>query len=208
MATKSKTSKPKAAASKTAKSRPAAKKKASAKKPTAKASTAKPKATKSKAAKPLDPNKCATPRCKGEPALTHLGKPLCQECWEKQCASDDAKPTTDTAPKPEAPKPAETKDAKPPAAKKPAAKSDKPKRVSAIDAAAQVLQKSGKAMRCTELIAAMAEQGLWTSPGGKTPHATLYSAILREISTKGDAARFTKVERGLFEFNTKAAEAK
>ena len=26
--------------------------------------------------KPLDPNRCATPRCKGEPALTHLGLSL------------------------------------------------------------------------------------------------------------------------------------
>ncbi len=75
----------------------------------------------------------------------------------------------------------------------------KPKRVSALDAAAEVLHQTGKAMRAQELIAAMAEQGLWTSPGGKTPAATLYSAILREIGTKGDQARFRKVERGRFE---------
>ena len=81
--------------------------------------------------------------------------------------------------------------------KKPAADA-KPKRLSALDAAAQVLQKSGQAMRSTEMIAAMAEQGLWTSPKGKTPHATLYAAILREISAKGKEARFRKVERGLF----------
>jgi hypothetical protein len=80
----------------------------------------------------------------------------------------------------------------------------KPKRVSAIDAAAQVLKTTGKPMRAQELITAMADQKLWTSPGGKTPHATLYAAILREINTKGDAARFTKVERGQFEFNAKA----
>ncbi len=41
-------------------------------------------------------------------------------------------------------------------------------------------------------------EGLWTSPNGKTPHATLYSAILREINTKGAESRFTKVERGQF----------
>jgi len=29
-------------------------------------------------------------------------------------------------------------------------------------------------------------------PGGKTPHATLYSAILREINEKGKDARFVK----------------
>ena len=77
----------------------------------------------------------------------------------------------------------------------------KPKRVSALDAAAQVLAKAEKPMRAQELIAAMAEQNLWKSPGGKTPHATLYAAMLREITAKGKEARFTKVDRGLFEFN-------
>ncbi len=77
----------------------------------------------------------------------------------------------------------------------------KPKRVSALDAAAQVLQKSGQAMRSQEMISAMAEQGLWSSTNGKTPHATLYAAILREINEKGGEARFRKVERGKFEYN-------
>lgn len=74
----------------------------------------------------------------------------------------------------------------------------KPKRVSALDAAAEVLRKAGQPMRCKELVAAMAEQGLWTSPAGKTPHATLYAAILREISAKGEASRFAKADRGQF----------
>jgi len=75
------------------------------------------------------------------------------------------------------------------------------KRVSALEAAAQVLAKSGKPMRSRELIAAMTEQGLWTSPAGKTPWATLYSAMLREISTAGKDSRFKKVDRGSFAFN-------
>ena len=45
---------------------------------------------------------------------------------------------------------------------------------------------------------AMAAKSLWTSPGGKTPHATLYSALIREIATKGKEARFVKTERGKF----------
>jgi hypothetical protein len=77
----------------------------------------------------------------------------------------------------------------------------KPKRVSALDAAAQVLAKAERPMGAKELIAAMAEQGLWRSPAGATPHATLYAAIAREIAAKGDAARFKKVDRGLFEIN-------
>ena len=48
------------------------------------------------------------------------------------------------------------------------------------------------------MIEAMAKKGLWTSPGGKTPHATLYRAIIREIAVKGKEARFVKTERGKF----------
>ena len=77
----------------------------------------------------------------------------------------------------------------------------KPKRVSALDAAAQVLKDAGQPMRSKDLIEAMATRGLWSSPNGKTPAATLYAAMLREITTKGDQARFRKVERGQFAFN-------
>lgn len=73
-----------------------------------------------------------------------------------------------------------------------------PKRISALDAAAQVLAASKEPMRAKDLIAAMADQGLWSSPNGKTPEATLYAAMIREIAAKGTDARFRKVERGLF----------
>ena len=56
-------------------------------------------------------------------------------------------------------------------------------------------------MNTKELIEAMAAKGLWISPGGKTPHATLYSAILRKINVKGRNARFKKTERGRFAAN-------
>src|SRR5690606_32692894 len=68
----------------------------------------------------------------------------------------------------------------------------KTKKLSAIDAAAQVLVDSKTAMNAKEMIEAMAAKNLWSSPGGKTPHATLYSAILREINEKGNDARFKK----------------
>ena len=77
----------------------------------------------------------------------------------------------------------------------------KDKKLSAIDAAAKVLTETKQAMNAKELIEAMAAKKLWTSPGGKTPHATLYSAILREINTKGNDARFKKTERGKFAAN-------
>jgi hypothetical protein len=81
------------------------------------------------------------------------------------------------------------------------AKAKKPKpagKMSALDAAAKVLADSREPMNCKAMIEAMAAKGLWTSPGGKTPHATLYSAIAREINEKGADARFVKVERGQF----------
>jgi hypothetical protein len=72
------------------------------------------------------------------------------------------------------------------------------RKMSALDAAARVLQEMGGAMNCQALIALMAAKGLWTSPGGKTPASTLAAAMQREITTKGDQSRFHKTGRGLF----------
>jgi hypothetical protein len=83
---------------------------------------------------------------------------------------------------------------KAPKAKAPA----KEKKISALDAAAKVLAETGQPMNCQELIKVMADKGYWTSPGGLTPHATLYSAILRELKAKGAEARFKKADRGKF----------
>jgi hypothetical protein len=117
---------------------------------------------------------------------------------EKIEAPEVAEVTVTSDERSEVPGKATTEKAKP----KKTADKQKPKRVGALDAAAQVLAKAEKPMGAKELIAAMAEQGLWTSPAGKTPWATLYAAIHREIAAKGDAARFKKVDRGLFESNT------
>jgi hypothetical protein len=169
-----------------------------------------------------DPDVCATLGCDRPSALTYLGRPRCQECYEDEVADGDetsetpnteemnmatkttkktAKKATKTTKAPKAGKSAgqQPSAAKPKAERKPAGDA-KPKRISALDAAAEVLKKAGQPMRSQEMIAAMAEQGLWTSPAGKTPHATLYAAILREIGDKGSAARFRKTDRGLFEY--------
>lgn len=74
----------------------------------------------------------------------------------------------------------------------------KANKLSALEAAAQVLSETGQAMNCQELIAAMAAKGYWRSPKGRTPAGTLYAALLRELQTKGDKARFCKTERGKF----------
>jgi hypothetical protein len=73
-----------------------------------------------------------------------------------------------------------------------------PKKVSALDAAHRVLAAAGAPMTAKELIAAMAAQGLWNSPKGKTPANTLYAAVMREINTKGDESRFSRPEPGKF----------
>ena len=96
-------------------------------------------------------------------------------------------------------KPKPTKAKKAPKAEKAKAEKTRAKKTSALDAAARVLGEAGKPMNCQEMIAAMAAKGYWTSPGGKTPAATLYSAILRELKTKKNEARFRKTERGKFE---------
>ncbi len=71
------------------------------------------------------------------------------------------------------------------------------KKLSCVKAALQVLETTGEPMNAQEMITAMVEQNLWESPGGKTPHATLYSAILRDLK-RGDESRFVKTERGRF----------
>ena len=81
---------------------------------------------------------------------------------------------------------------------KKAADDAKERKLSALDAAAKILGETGQAMTCPELISAMAAKGYWTSPGGKTPQATLYAAIAREITTKDGHSRFRKADRGKF----------
>ena len=95
-------------------------------------------------------------------------------------------------------------DASKPAAKKQPAKKagTAKKKLSALDAAAKVLGEATEPMASKEMIEAMATKGYWTSPGGKTPHATLYAAIIREINSKGADARFVKTDRGRFALKT------
>ncbi len=79
-----------------------------------------------------------------------------------------------------------------------AANTKKPRKPSGLDAAAQVLAASGDPMRSKDIVDTMLAKGLWSTKG-KTPHATIYAAIIREISQKGKDARFEKVDRGRFQ---------
>src|SRR5947207_1861874 len=86
-------------------------------------------------------------------------------------------------------------------AKAAAPKTKEPKagngKVSQLDAAVAVLKAKGEAMNCKGMVEVMLAKGMWATEG-KTPAATLYSAILREITVKGSEARFKKPDRGQF----------
>lgn len=108
---------------------------------------------------------------------------------KKAAKAQKAKPTTKTAT-------VAKRDAK---ESKPAKPTETPtKKISQIEAAIIVLGKSKDAMNCKEMVEAMQVAGLWSTPNGATPEATLYASILREINTKGRDARFRKTERGHF----------
>jgi hypothetical protein len=84
------------------------------------------------------------------------------------------------------------------------------KGLSALDAAAQVLagltgNVAAEGLSAADLIERMATAKLWISPGGKTPSATLSSAIAREIAAKGTDSRFRKAGPGRFASNTAPA---
>ena len=115
-------------------------------------------------------------------------------------AEDTAKAEPATGTEPAAAEPAATEKADKPKRTR-AKKEPKEKRMSGLDAAAKVLEESGQPMTCKEMVEAAEAKGYWKSPGGKTPHATLYSAIIREIKVKGAEARFAKADRGKFTRN-------
>ena len=74
----------------------------------------------------------------------------------------------------------------------------KQRKPSGLDAAAKVLAEAGEPMGTKDMVERMLAKGLWKT-GGKTPAATIYAAIIREIAKKGKEARFRKVARGKFE---------
>jgi predicted SpoU family rRNA methylase len=86
-------------------------------------------------------------------------------------------------------------------AKRPRKGEKEPKTMSGLDAAARVLEEAGEPLNVKQIVEAAEAKGYWKSPGGKTPHATIFSAIIREIAKKGSESRFRKAERGTFERN-------
>ncbi|HOX08207.1 MAG TPA: winged helix-turn-helix domain-containing protein [Planctomycetota bacterium] len=70
-------------------------------------------------------------------------------------------------------------------------------KLSGLDAAAKVLAEAGEPMNAKAIVETMLAKGLWKTDG-KTPAATIYSAMFREVKAKGNASRFRVVERGKF----------
>ena len=98
--------------------------------------------------------------------------------------------------KPTAPEARDTgqTDAKVAKVKKPA----KQKRISGLTAAFMVLVDADKDLGVKKIVEIAGEKGWWKS-GAATPHATIYAAIIREVATKGDDARFKRgKKRGTF----------
>jgi len=69
------------------------------------------------------------------------------------------------------------------------------KRKGILDIAAEMLARSKKPMGAKEIVERALDKGLWQT-SGKTPSATLYAAMIREIAAKGKDARCQKGERG------------
>mgnify|MGYP003707969929 CR=1 FL=1 len=69
---------------------------------------------------------------------------------------------------------------------------------------AEVLADAGEPLGTKEIAKRVIAAGWKTK--GKTPHATLYAAVSREITVKGSASRFAKAGRGLFKATAKAGQ--
>lgn len=157
----------------------------------------KPTATKAKAVKAAaqtdsvlpPPAADACPRGGAHEWTTEAGETACAKCHEPAAKAAKSRGLIkQTSAKPAAGRPAQ----------RGASKGIKTPRTSALEAAARVLSEAKQPLTTREMIDAMAAKGYWKSPGGKTPQATLYSAILREITTKKTDARFKKTARGKF----------
>ena len=145
--------------------------------------------------------RCSTRHCRGKAVLEYLDKPLCQQCWQRQADKSEASDVTQPTAPITRPQGTATQGDKHTNDKENPTNNGGLQRLSALDAAAAVLADASTPMRCGELITTMAAKNLWASPNGKTPQATLNSALIREISRKGDQSRFRRCGRGMFKLN-------
>ena len=137
------------------------------------------------ATKPSEAKEAATPPTAPMPAAPAETTPIVAD------VTDTSKESIAT--------PKATQGVKPSRATKPV-KADDAGGMSCLDAAVAVLKAAGEPMRCKAMIDAMSNKGLWKSDA-PTPHQTLASALMREITRKGSASRFRKADRGQFTLN-------
>jgi hypothetical protein len=81
---------------------------------------------------------------------------------------------------------------------------EKPKKLTMLDAAAEVLKNVSHPMSAKELIVAMEEAEIWKSPAGKTPWNTLVAGISRD--TQKANPRFRKTGKGMFALTEQGGE--
>ncbi len=75
------------------------------------------------------------------------------------------------------------------------------------EAALRVLREEGRPMRARELCRIAHEKGYCDMPG-RTPWATIASAIVTDINLKGGNSRFKKTGPGLFAANDNHGEGR
>lgn len=68
-------------------------------------------------------------------------------------------------------------------------------KLSQLAAAELVLADAGEPLNGKAMVEAMSAKGYWNSPGGKTPEATLYASLLRQIRDKGPDATSSGTEQ-------------
>jgi hypothetical protein len=140
------------------------------------------------------PKTTAKPKAKGTKTKADAVAPLAGPTQEQaQAATEAIGHAPENAP-------AETPAAATKAKKAP--REPKAKKVSGLDLVAQVLKEKGEPMAAKDIADAVIAAGWQTK--GKTPAATLYSAMLREIDGKPADSRFVKTGRGLFALTNNA----
>jgi hypothetical protein len=150
------------------------------------------------AAESAKDTKAAPVAAVGQPAATET-KAAKLAAWRKEVAEKAGKPdpALDAAVKAaeEGRKAKKAKAAKPKGERKPGI----------LTLAADVLKDAKAPMDCRTIVEKVLAKGLWHTKG-KTPAATLYAAIIREMAAKGKDARFRKTGRGQFELSAAARQ--
>jgi hypothetical protein len=151
----------------------------------AKDAKAAPAAAKGEATNPLEAH------YRGQKDTAKAEKAAKMAAWRKEVAEKAGRPD------PELDKAVKAAEEGRKAKKAKAAKPKGERKPGILTLAADVLKDAKAPMDCKTIVEKVLSKGLWQTKG-KTPAATLYAAIIREIATKGKDSRFRKTDRGQF----------